>query len=130
MGQLESHHRVPRIEQRVVHGDVRLRARVRLNVRVLGAEQLHGALDGEPLGDVDMLAAAVVALARIALRVLVRKHRPLALQNRQRDEVLRCDHLERPLLALELQREHVGDLWIDLRQRPVEEVGWQFGGAH
>ena len=46
--------------------------RVRLDVDVLGArEQRERALLGEPLGDVDVLAAAVVALARQALGVLV-----------------------------------------------------------
>ena len=120
---LESHHRVAGVQQRVIDGDVRLRARMRLHIRVLGAEQLDRALDRQPLGDVDVLAAAVVALARIALGVLVGEHRSLALQHRHRDEVLRRDHLQRPLLALELQSQHLGDLRIDLGQRAVEEVG-------
>ena len=42
--------RVARIEQRVVDGRVGLRAGVRLDVRVLGAEQLLGAIDRELLG--------------------------------------------------------------------------------
>ena len=50
---------------------VGLRAGVRLHVGVFGAEQLLGAVDGELLGDVDVLAAAVVALAGIAFGVLV-----------------------------------------------------------
>ena len=45
---------------------------VRLHVRVLGAEQLLRAIDGEFLDDVDHLAAAVVAPAGIPLGVLVR----------------------------------------------------------
>ncbi len=128
--ELEPHHRVAGVQQRVVHGDVRLRARVRLHVRVLGAEQVERALDREALGDVDVLAAAVVALARIALGVLVGEDRSLALEHRHRDEVLGRDHLERALLALELQREHLRDLRIDLGKGPVEEVGREIGGAH
>ena len=112
----------PGLQQRVVDGRVRLRARVRLHVGVLGAEQRLGAVDRELLGDVDVLAAAVVALARVALGVLVGEDRALALEHRDRHEVLRGDHLERALLALELEREHLGDLRIDLRDRPVEEV--------
>ena len=54
----------PGLEQRVVHRGVGLRAGVRLDVRVLGAEQRLGAVDRELLGDVDVLAAAVVASAR------------------------------------------------------------------
>ena len=55
-------------------GRVGLRARVRLHVGVVGAEQFLGTLDGQRLDVVDVLAAAVVALARIALGVLVRQH--------------------------------------------------------
>ena len=53
------------------HRLVGLRAGVGLHVGVLGAEQLLHAVDGQLLGDVDELAAAVVALARVALGVLV-----------------------------------------------------------
>ena len=98
----------------MVDGVVGLRARVRLDVGVLGAEQLLGAVDRELLGDVDELAAAVVALARVALGVLVGEHRALAVEHRLRHEVLRRDHLERRLLAVELVLEHLGDLGIDL----------------
>ena len=102
--QLEAQDRVARLQQRVVDGRVGLRAGVRLDVRVLGAEQLLRAVDRELLGDVDVLAAAVVAPARVALGVLVRQHAALALQHRLRHEVLGGDHLERALLALELLR--------------------------
>ncbi len=77
MRQREAHDRVARLQQRVVDGRVRLRARVRLHVGVLGAEQRLGAVDRELLDHVDVLAAAVVALARVALGVLVRQHAAL-----------------------------------------------------
>ena len=64
VGEREAHDRVARLQQRVVDGGVGLRAGVRLDVRVLGAEQRLGAVDRELLGDVDPLAAAVVAPAR------------------------------------------------------------------
>ena len=129
MGQLEPHQRVAGIQQRVVDGGVGLRAGVRLDVGVLGAEQRLGAVDRQLLGDVDELAAAVVALAGIALGVLVVQDRALALEHRHRGEVLRRDHLERALLTVELERQHLGDLGIDLGERAVEEVGRQLG-AH
>ena len=66
-------HRVARLEEPEVDGHVRLRARVRLDVRVLGAEQLLRAVDRELLDLVDELAAAVVAAPGIALGVLVRE---------------------------------------------------------
>ena len=82
VGELEAHQRVAGLEQRVVDRRVGLRARVRLDVGVLGAEQLLGAVDRQLLGDVDVLAAAVVALAGIPLGVLVGEHRALALEHR------------------------------------------------
>ena len=53
---------------------VGLAARVRLHVGEAAVEQLLGAVDGELLGHVDVLAAAVVALAGIAFRILVGEH--------------------------------------------------------
>ncbi len=117
VGEREPHDRVARRQQRVVDGRVGLRAGVRLHVGVLGAEQRLGAVDRELLGDVDPLAAAVVAPAGVALGVLVRQHRALALEHGARDEVLRGDHLERALLALELAAQRLGDLGIDLGER-------------
>ena len=119
----EAEDRVARLQQRVVDGRVGLRAGVRLHVGVLGAEQLLGAVDRELLAHVDVLAAAVVAPARVALGVLVREHRALRLEHGARNEVLRRDHLERVLLARELGVQHGGDLGVDLAERAVEEVG-------
>ena len=129
MRQREAHDRVAGLQQRVVDGGVGLRAGVRLDVGVLGAEQRLGAVDRELLGDVDVLAPAVVALAGIALGVLVRQHAALRLEHGLRDEVLGRDHLERPLLALELVVEDRGDLRVDLGERAVEEVRRQVGHA-
>ena len=111
----------------MVDGVVGLRARVRLHVRVLGAEQLLGAVDRELLGDVDELAAAVVALAGVALGVLVREHRALAVEHRLRHEVLRRDHLERRLLAPQLVLEDLGDLGVDVGDGLGEVVGTEVG---
>jgi hypothetical protein len=62
---------------------------MRLHVRGLGAEQRLDAVDSELLDDVDVLAAAVVAAARIALGVLVGEDRALRLEDGERSEVLR-----------------------------------------
>ena len=113
----------PGLQQRVVDGGVGLRAGVRLDVGVLGAEQRLRAVDRELLDDVDVLAAAVVALAGIALGVLVREHAALALEDRLRHEVLGRDHLERALLALELVTDRLGDLGVDVGERALEVVG-------
>ena len=70
-GQAHAHDGVAGLQQAEEHGLVGLRAGVGLHVGVLGAEQLLDAVDGQLLDDVDVLAAAVVALAGIALGVLV-----------------------------------------------------------
>ena len=61
---------------------VRVGAGVRLHVGVLGAEELLAPVAGEVLGVVDHVVAAVVALGRIALGVLVGEHRALRLEHR------------------------------------------------
>ena len=131
VGEREAHDRVAGLEQRVVDGGVGLRAGVGLDVGVLGAEESLRAVDRQLLGDVDPLTAAVVAPAGVTLGVLVRQHAALAFEHRLRDEVLRGDHLQRALLALELAAQRGGDLGIDLLQRAVEVVGGEvvIGGA-
>ena len=105
--------RVARLEHRHVDGHVGLRARVRLHVDVLGAEQLLRAIDRQRFGDVHELAAAVVPLARIALGVLVRHHGAGGLEHGEADEVLGRDELEAFFLAADFVADGGGDLGID-----------------
>ena len=114
--ELEREDRVARLERREVDGHVRDRARVRLHVRVVGAEELLRPVDRERLDLVDDLAAAVVALARVALRVLVRRDAADRLEHARPREVLGGDELDLVSLPLELAAEQVGDLGIDLRE--------------
>jgi hypothetical protein len=72
---------------------------VRLHIGVIGAKQLLGALDGQLLGLVDILAAAVVALVRVAFGVLVGQHRPLHRQHARAGVVLGGDQLDMLFLA-------------------------------
>ena len=65
-----------------------------------GAEQGLDSVDRQLLDDVDVLAAAVVAPARVALGVLVGQHRALCLHDGERRMVLRGDHLQAVALAL------------------------------
>src|SRR5438270_460005 len=100
--------------RRHVDSHVRLRTGVRLHVRVLRAEQLFRTVDRELLDLVDHLAAAVVALPGISLRVLVRRRRADRLEDRRPGEVLRRDQLDLSALTLGLTMEQLRDLWIDL----------------
>ena len=112
--ELHRENRVAGLERGEVHAHVRLRARVRLDVRVLRAEQRLRALDRDRLDLVDDLAAAVVPLARVALGVLVRRHRPDRLEDARPGEVLGRDQLDLAALPLELGGEQLRDLGIDL----------------
>ena len=121
---------VARVDARQVDGHVRLGAGVRLDVDVLGAgEQLEGPLLGEPLGDVDVLAAAVVALAGQPLGVLVRQPAALGLHDRGEGVVLAGDELDLVVLAAALADHRLPELGIDLGDRgPGESRGG--GGGH
>ena len=110
----EREDRVARLQHGEVHRHVRLRARVRLDVRVLGAEELLRAVDRELLDLVDDLAAAVVAPARVPLGVLVRRHAADRLEHGRPGEVLRRDQLDLAALPVELPAEQPGDLRVEL----------------
>ena len=127
MGQVQPEDGVARLQQREVDGGVGRGARVRLHVGEAGAEERLDPVDGELLDHVDVLAAAVVALARVALGVLVGEHRALRLHDGDRREVLRGDHLQRGLLAVQLLLHRGVDLGVDLADRRVEEVGVRGG---
>ena len=81
MRQVEPQNRVARLQQRHVGCGIRLRAGVRLHIRVLRAEKLLRPVARQVLHHIRVLAAAVVALARIAFGILVgedRSRRPPA----------------------------------------------------
>src|SRR5690606_4858489 len=100
VGQAHAQYGVARLDQRLEHGGVGLRAGVRLDVGVIGAEQLLGAVDGQLLDDVDVLAAAVITLARVAFGVLVGQHAALGFHHRRAGVVLGGDQLDVLFLAL------------------------------
>ena len=70
--------------QGLVHGEVGVDTGVRLDVGVLGAEQPHRPLDGEPLQLVRDRRPAVESASRVALRGLVVEDRPQRLPHRCR----------------------------------------------
>ena len=105
----QAHDLVAGLEQGEVGGHVGVGARVGLHVGVVGAEQLAEPRAGELLGLVDHQVAAVVALARVALGVLVGEHRALRGDDRPRREVLRRDELDGGVLPLGLALDDAGD---------------------
>ena len=120
-GQRHAEDGVTGLQQSEHHALVGLGPGMRLNVGERAVEEFAGAGDGKALGDIDEFASAVVPPRRIALRVLVGEYRPLGLQHRAGDDVLRCDHLDPVLLAMQLVLDAVREHVVGLRQGGAEE---------
>ena len=116
-GEIETHERIARLHQGHEHALVGLAAGIRLNVGEAAVEQAAGALDRELFGDVDELAAAVVALARIPFGVFVGHHRALRLEHGAGDDVFRGDEFDFVALAADFQFDRAGDFRIGLGER-------------
>jgi hypothetical protein len=120
--QVHAEHGVARLHRREVHRHVGLRARVRLHVGVIGAEERLGTRDGQRLGHVHELAAAVVAAAGIALGVLVGEHRAGGFENRLADEVLGRNQLEPFRLTFLFVGDRACDFRVGFGQRARERT--------
>ena len=103
----------PASSKRQIHGGVRLRSGMRLNVGVGRTEQLLGAVNRQLFGDVDELTAAVIALAGITLGVLIREYRALCLEHARTGVVFRRNELDVVFLALALISNGFGQLRIE-----------------
>jgi hypothetical protein len=118
-GQRHAHDGVARLQHGEEHALVGLRARVRLHVGGFGAEQLLDAVDRQLLGDVDVFAAAVVALARIAFGILVRQLGALRLHHGRRGVVLGRDQLDVILLAGVFLLDGIPQFRVDVGERVI-----------
>ena len=116
VGEVHAHVGVAGLEHRLEGREVRARAGVGLDVRVLGAEELAGALTGDLLGLVNAVAAAVVALAGIALGVLVGQARAHSHHDSRGDDVFGGDQLDVALLAVILLLNSGADFGVILGQ--------------
>ena len=92
--------RVTWIHERHERRNVCIRAAVRLHIRVPAAEESLRPRASELLHFVVKLASAVVALARIPLRVLVGHPRACGMHDCRTHMVLAGDEFERRLLPL------------------------------
>ncbi|EEF93685.1 hypothetical protein CATMIT_01681, partial [Catenibacterium mitsuokai DSM 15897] len=86
---------------------------MRLHVGVVGAVELLDPVDRQLLGDVDVLATAVIALARVALGVLVGQHAALGFQHARAGVVLRGDQLDMVFLAAGLVGDGLGEFVVE-----------------
>ena len=100
VGQAHAQDGVTGVQQGQVDGRVGLGTGMGLHIGVVGAEQLLGAVDGQLFHYVDMLAATVIALARIAFGVFVGQYRALGFHHRRAGVVFRRDQLNVFFLTL------------------------------
>ena len=110
--QAHAHNGVARLAERLVDRHVGLRARMRLNVCELCTEYLADAADRQTLHLIDALAAAVIALARIALCVLVGQNRAHRRHDCLAYDILGCDQLNIALLALIFCLDHIAQFRV------------------
>ena len=115
-GEIEAHERVARLHQREEHALIGLAAGIGLDVGEAAVEQSAGALDRQTFRDVDELAAAVIAPARIAFGVFVGHHRALRLEHGARYDVFRGDEFDLVALTAELEFDRAGDFGIGARE--------------
>ena len=109
VAQIHAEDGIARLEESEVHRDIRLRAGVRLDIRMLRAEELHRPVTREVLDLVDILAAAVVSRAGIALSIFICEMAAHGFHHSGRNKVLRCDKLYMVSLALELAHHRIVD---------------------
>ena len=117
-GQIHAHERVAGLQQGGVDLQIRLRAGMRLHVGVGCAEERPGALHRNVLQHVDVVAAAVIPLARITLGVFVRQDGTHGGDDGRGGDVLRGDQLDVLLLTVKF----VFDAGGDLRVLRLQEV--------
>ena len=99
--EVEAHECVARLHQRHEHGSISRRAGMRLHVCELASEKPRNPFNRKAFDNVDVLAAAVIAPARIALGILVGQDRTLRFQHRLADDVFGRDQFDVVALAAE-----------------------------
>ena len=96
---------------------------MRLDVGVIGAEESRHAVDGQALDLVDVVAAAVIARAGVALGVFVRQVAAHGLHHGRAREILGRDQLQMVALAPQLPLHGGVQLRVGLLQMFIIHIG-------
>jgi hypothetical protein len=116
LGEAHAHDRVAGFGKGHQHRLIRLRSGIWLDVGGIGAKQLLQPIDRQLLGDIDVLATTVIALARVTLGILVGQLRALRRHHRVTDVVLGGNQFDVLFLTAILVLEHLPDLGVYSRQ--------------
>ncbi len=114
MIQIHAHEGIARLHHREEYRHVRLRAGVWLHVDVLTAEKLFRAVSGNIFHHVHTLAAAVISLAGISFRVLVRKRAAHSCHYRLTHPVFRSNQLNMGILPVLFVHNRLRDLRVNV----------------
>ena len=98
---------------------ISLRTGVWLHVGVLSTEQVFDPLNSQRLSYVNVLAATVVAAARVAFSILIGQHGALSFQDGTGCKVFAGNHFQRVALAAKLVLQDGGDFRVKLREGGV-----------
>ena len=129
-GERHAKHGIARLDQRQHHRLIGLAAGMGLDIGEGAVEQALGAVDGELLDHVDILAAAVIAPAGIALGVFIGEERAGCVEHGLGDGVLRSDQFDFMVLTLVFVFDRVPDLGIGIFEMPGEEgAGARIGAS-
>ncbi len=118
------------LDQRLEDALVGLGTGVRLDVSEGAVEKLLRPVNCQVLGHVDELAAAVVALARVAFGILVGHHRALRLHHGAGDDVFAGDQFDLMALAAEFLSDGAVEFGVAGGQGFGEKAGVAVGSVH
>ena len=113
VGKIHAEDGVARIQKRKEYGKISARSAVRLNICVFRAEKLFCTFPRDVFDLVYLLAAAVIAVIGIALRIFVREYRSGCGKDRLAHDILACDKLNVPLFALQFAFDRACKLAVD-----------------
>ena len=116
IGKAHAHDRIARLQQSEENRHIGLCAGMRLYVGIFCPEQLLRAGDGQTLHLIDILAAAIVAFARVALCIFICKYAALCFHDSHAHNILRSDHFQLVALAAQLVIDLRSDFRVDLCQ--------------
>ena len=91
---------------------------MRLHINILSVEKFLSTIARKVFNDVGILAAAVVALARITFSIFVGEDAAHRFEDGFGNEILARDQFELPMLALGFVAHGIENLGIDFGQRP------------
>ena len=110
VAEIHTHDGIARFQQSQIHRHIGLGTGVRLDVGMLGSEELFGPLDGEILHLVHILAAAIVARTGKPFGVFVCEMAAHGLHHGGRNKVFRRDQLD--MIPLASQFAHHGAVYL------------------